>query len=69
MEKKMTAQIVPLPTLNQWRDELIKNFNTQLDKLQSIEIAKIEDITNSIQNLKSEMLGDIIPHGQRQGTT
>ncbi len=58
----MTAQIVPLPTLNQWRDELIENFHSQLDKLQSIEMTKIEDITNSIQNLKSEMLGDII-HG------
>ena len=55
----MTAQIVPLPSTNQWRDELLENFNNQLDKLQILNSAKIEDITNSIFNLKSELLGNI----------
>ena len=32
----MTAQIVPLPAANQWREELVENFNNQLDKLQAI---------------------------------
>jgi hypothetical protein len=60
VEQKMTAQIVPLPAPNQWRDELLENFSNQLDKLQEMKMTKIEDITKSIFNLKSEMLGDII---------
>ena len=56
----MTAQIVPLPIVNEWRDELIENFNNQLDKLETVNMNKLEDITNSIFNQKSEMLGSII---------
>ncbi len=56
----MTAQIVPLPAANQWREELVENFNNQLDKLQAINMNKLEDITNAIFNQKSEMLGSII---------
>jgi hypothetical protein len=56
----MTAQIVPLPTPNQWRDEVSENFNNQLDRLQLVNMPKIEDITNSIFKLKSEILGNII---------
>jgi hypothetical protein len=60
MELKMTAQIVPLPAASQWREELLENFNNQLDKLQTIHMNKLEDITEAIFNQKSQMLGSIM---------
>ncbi len=56
----MTAQIVPLPTANEWRDELLQDFNKQIDILQTKHMEKIEDITETIFQQKSELLGNII---------
>ena len=56
----MTAQVVPLPKVNEWRDELFNDLNNQIEKMETKDMNKLEDITTAIFHQKSELLGKII---------
>ena len=44
----MAAQIVPLPILNKWGDELFEEFNRKIEILQTRDMDKLESITEAI---------------------
>jgi hypothetical protein len=56
----MSAQIVPLPRVNDWREELFNDFGNQIDIIESKDMNKLEDITGAIFHQKSELLGKMI---------